>query len=235
MDWSERRSSTRSGFPHGHEDARGRVQRFLDLRAACARPQACAAAGCGHLRTGGRLSRAWDRRHGRRWRGFYRTAGELFAGHGPGSEISIMRMEPVHVGSGHDRSDAARRVRCWHASGRARSAAEREARAALQRLAAAERAAQDARHELLAEQSARQNADQTLGEVREELIRERAAKEAAELATKEALSRKPTHWRTQESRALGLVRPRCATSRTRGRRSPRGPWCSCPRPICIDS
>jgi hypothetical protein len=128
----------------------------------------------------------------------YRAAGELFARSAPGSEISIMRMEPVHVGSGHDRSDADETGEALARERAAKSAAERESRAVLQRLAAAERAAQDARHELLAEQSARQNADQTLGEMREELIRERAAKEAAELATKEALSRKPTHWRLKK-------------------------------------
>jgi hypothetical protein len=128
----------------------------------------------------------------------YRTVGELLAGSTPGSEISIMRMEPVHVGSGHDRSDADETGDTLARERAARSTAEREARAALQRLAVAERAAQDARHELLAEQSARQNADQTLGEMREELIRERAAKEAAELATKEALARKPTHWRLKK-------------------------------------
>ena len=128
----------------------------------------------------------------------YRTVGELLSGSAPGSEISIMRMEPVHVGSGHDRGDADETGETLARERASRSTAEREARAALQRLAVAERAAQDARHELLAEQSARQNADQTLGEMREELIRERTAKEAAELATKEALSRKPTHWRLKK-------------------------------------
>jgi len=128
----------------------------------------------------------------------YRAAGELLTGRAPGGEISIMRMEPVHVGSGHERADADETGEALVRERAARSAAEREARAALQRLAVAERAAQDARHELLAEQSARQTADQTLAEMREELIRERTAKEAAELATKEALSRKPTHWRLKK-------------------------------------
>jgi hypothetical protein len=128
----------------------------------------------------------------------YRAAGELLAGRPPDGEISIMRMEPVHVGSGHDRSDADEAGETLTRERAARSAAEREARAVLQRLAVAERAAQDARQELLAEQNARRNADQTLGEMREELIRERTAKEAAELATKEALARKPTHWRLKK-------------------------------------
>lgn len=128
----------------------------------------------------------------------YRAVGELLAGSAPGSEISIMRMEPVHVGSGHDISDAAETTEMLARERVGRSAVEREARAALQRLAAAEQAAQDARHELVAERNARETVDQTLGEMREELIRERAAKEAAELATKEALSRKPTHWRLKK-------------------------------------
>jgi hypothetical protein len=128
----------------------------------------------------------------------YRAAGELLAGPAPGSEISIMRIEPMHVGSGHDRSDAGETTETLAREREGRSAAEREARAVLQRLAAAEHAAQDARRALLAEQSVRQNADQALGELREELARERAAKEAAELATKEALSRKPTHWRLKK-------------------------------------
>jgi hypothetical protein len=127
----------------------------------------------------------------------YRAAGELLAGSAPGSEISIMRMEPVHIGSGHDISDAAETTEMLARERAGRSAVEREART-LQRLAAAEQAAQDARHELVAERNAREAVDQTLGEMREELIRERAAKEAAELATKEALSRKPTHWRLKK-------------------------------------
>ena len=128
----------------------------------------------------------------------YRAAGELLTGRAPSGEISIMRMEPVHLGSAQDRSDADETGETLARERVARSAAEREGRAALQRLAVAERTAQDARQELLAEQSARRNADQTLGEMRDELIRERTAKEAAELATKEALSRKPTHWRLKK-------------------------------------
>jgi len=128
----------------------------------------------------------------------YRAVGELLVGSAPGSEISIMRMEPVHVGSGHDISDAAETTEMLARERAGRSAVEREARAALRRLAAAEQAAQDARQELVAERNAREAVDQTLGEMREELIRERAAKEAAELATKDALSRKPTHWRLKK-------------------------------------
>jgi hypothetical protein len=110
-------------------------------------------------------------------------------------EARVMRMEPVHTGSARNPGDTAEALEILARERAAKAAAERAAYDAHARLATAERAMQDARRELEAEQTARQATHERLTEVSEELARERTAKEAAELATKEAQSRKRKGWR----------------------------------------
>jgi hypothetical protein len=124
---------------------------------------------------------------------------DIEVGSVPGDEMRLMRMQPVQSGGGDDAGDpqsSEKQSPEMLTRERAlRATAERQAYDAQMRLAAAERAAQEARRELLVEQSKRQAASERLGEVNEELARERTAKEAAELAAKEAMSRKPKGWR----------------------------------------
>ena len=110
-------------------------------------------------------------------------------------ETRVMRMEPVHTGSARDIGDTHEALEILARERAAKTAAERAAYDAHARLAAAERATQDARRELQAEQTARQATHERLAEVSEELARERAAKEAAEVAVKDAQSRKRKGWR----------------------------------------
>jgi hypothetical protein len=110
-------------------------------------------------------------------------------------EMRLLRMEPVHTGSARDPGDTAEALEILARERAAKAAAERAAYDAHARLATAERATQEARRELEAEQTARQATHERLTEVSEELARERTAKEAAELATKEAQSRKRKGWR----------------------------------------
>ena len=128
-----------------------------------------------------------------------RSDGEVVAdregGLEPPGETRIMRMEPVHTGSARDPGDAVETLEILARERTAKAAAERAAYEAHARLAAAERAMQEARRELEAEQTARQATHERLTEVSEELARERTAKEAAEVAAKEAQSRKRKGWR----------------------------------------
>jgi hypothetical protein len=126
-------------------------------------------------------------------------ASDIEVGSVPGDELRLMRMQPVQSGSGSDAGDSQssdiQSPEMLTRERALRAAAERHVHDAQLGLAAAERAAQEARRELQAEQTARQATTQRLSEVSEELARERTAKEAAELAAREALSRKRKGWR----------------------------------------
>lgn len=110
-------------------------------------------------------------------------------------EVRAMRMEPVHTGSARDPSDTAEALEILARERAAKAAAERAAYDAHARLAVAERAMQEARRELEVAQTARQATHERLTEVSEELARERTAKETAELAAKEAQTRKRKGWK----------------------------------------
>ena len=140
--------------------------------------------------------------------GVYRAPGDLASESGadsaPGEPMRLMRMQPVQGGSGPDigetqsaetQSSDIQTPEMLTRERSLRAAAERQAYDARTRLAAAERAVQEARRELLVEQSKRQATNERLGEVSEELARERTAKESAELAAKEAQTRKRKGWR----------------------------------------
>lgn len=107
----------------------------------------------------------------------------------------VMRVEPVLTGSARDIGDTAEALEILARERAAKAAAERAAYDAHARLAVAERAVQEARQQLEAEQVARQATHERLNEVSEELARERTAKEAAELAAKDAQTRKRKGWR----------------------------------------
>ncbi|HEU4381000.1 MAG TPA: hypothetical protein VFR73_20715 [Hyphomicrobiaceae bacterium] len=113
----------------------------------------------------------------------------------PPGETRIMRTEPVHTGSTRDPGDTLEALEILARERTAKAAAERAAYEAHARLAVAERAVQEARRELEAEQTARQATHARLNEVSEELARERTAKEAAEVAAKDAQSRKRKGWK----------------------------------------
>jgi hypothetical protein len=110
-------------------------------------------------------------------------------------ETRVMRMEPVHTGSARDMGDTAEALEVLARERTAKAAAERAAYDAHARLAVAERAVQEARQQLETEQAARQATHERLNEVSEELARERTAKEATEVAAKDAQTRKRKGWR----------------------------------------
>ena len=129
----------------------------------------------------------------------FRSDAEIIADREAGletpGETRVMRMQPVHTGSARDPSDTAEALEILARERTAKAAAERAAYDAHARLAAVERAMQEARRDLEVEQTARQATHDRLAEVSEELARERAAKETAEVAAKEAQTRKPKGWK----------------------------------------
>jgi len=129
----------------------------------------------------------------------FRSDGEVVADREAGPELigeaRVMRMEPVHTGSARDPGDTAEALEILARERAAKAAAERAAYDAHARLAAVERTMQEARRELETEQTARQATHDRLNEVSEELARERTARETAEVAAKEAQSRKRKGWR----------------------------------------